>query len=236
MRQDPPARRGMRSRLKVAVAKAGIDNTRADVLFNLAKVETWRRRHVPADCPTFADRVRMYEYLHGECIGDRALDYLEFGVYEGGSIRCWAELNRHRESRFVGFDTFTGLPEQWHRIDARMQAGAFDTGGAVPQIDDDRVAFVPGLFQDTLGGFVADFTPRAPLVVHCDADLYSSTLFVLSKCDDILAPGSIVVFDEFSSVLNEFAALADYCNAYRREYDVLAATAPYFAQVAIRLR
>jgi len=117
-----------------------------------------------------------------------------------------------------------------------MQRSAFDTGGSVPQVDDDRVEFVKGLFQDTVGEFLVKFEPRSQLVLHADADLYSSTLYTLTKCDDILVPGSIVIFDEFSSVLNEFAALADYCSAYRREYDVVAATSEYFAQVAIRMR
>jgi hypothetical protein len=57
----------------------------------------------------------------------------------------------------------------------------------------------------------------------------------LTKCDDLLVPGSIVIFDEFSSVLNEFAALADYCSAYRRSYEVIGATSEYFAQIAIRM-
>lgn len=224
-----------RTRLKRAVARAGVDSTRLDVLFNLAKIETWRRERVPADCPLFDLRTDMYGYLQAAHIGEEPIDYLEFGVYEGGSIRTWADLNSHRISRFVGFDTFEGLPELWRRIDDRMQRSAFDTGGTVPQIADSRVDFVKGLFQDTLGPFLGSFTPRSRLVMHCDADLYSSTLFALAKCDEILVPGSIVIFDEFSSVLNEFAALADYCSAYRREYQVLAATSEYFAQIAIRM-
>jgi hypothetical protein len=226
----------LRTRLKRTAARVGIDNTRADVLFNLAKVETWRRKHVPADTPLFDERTEMYNYVQREFIGDQPIDYLEFGVYEGGSIKRWLGLNRHPESRFYGFDTFEGLPEEWKRINDKMQRSAFDTGGAVPQVDDDRVEFVAGLFQDTLGGFLEKFEPRSQLVVHCDADLYSSTLYTLTKCDPILVPGTLVIFDEFSSVLNEFAALADYCSAYRREYDVLAATSEYFAQIAIRMR
>jgi len=226
----------LRTRLKKAVAKVGVDNTRVDVLYNLAKVETWRRQHVPADTPIFDVRTDMYDHVQREYLKDEPIDYLEFGVYEGGSIKRWIGLNRHPDSRFFGFDTFEGLPEEWKRINDKMQRSAFDTGGATPQVDDDRVQFEKGLFQDTLGPFLATFEPRSRLVLHCDADLYSSTLYTLSKCDDILVPGSIVLFDEFSSVLNEFAALADYCSAYRREYDVLAATSEYFAQVAIRMR
>jgi hypothetical protein len=48
-------------------------------------------------------------------------------------------------------------------------------------------------------------------------------------------PGSIVVIDEFSSVLHEFAALRDYCSAYRRRYTVLASAYTYFGHLAIRM-
>lgn len=225
----------VRTRLKAAVAKIGVDNTRIDVLYNLAKVETWRREHVPPNCPLFDTRTELHDYVQRKVLGDGPIDYLEFGVYEGGSIRQWLDRNTDQGSRFVGFDTFEGLPEDWRRINGDMSRAAFDTGGAPPDIADDRVSFVAGLFQDTLGPFLSSYEPRSRLVLHCDADLYSSTLFALSKCDEILTPGSVVIFDEFSSVLNEFAALADYCSAYRRSYDVLAATAEYFAQVAIRM-
>jgi O-methyltransferase len=225
-----------RTSLKIAAAKLGVDSTRLDVLFNLAKVESWRREHVPASTPTFDVRYDMYDYLQREHIGDQPIDYLEFGVYQGGTTRHWVNLNRDPASRFAGFDTFEGLPEDWKRIDSKMNAGAFDVGGALPDIDDSRVEFVKGLFQDTLGGYLETFEPRSKVVMHCDADLYSSTLYTLTMCDKLLTPGSIVIFDEFSSVLNEFAALADYCSAYRREYDVLAATSEYFAQIAIQMR
>jgi len=225
-----------RTRLKVATAKLGIDSPRLDTVVNLAKVESWRKRYVPASTPLFDVRYDMYEHLQREHIGDAPIDYLEFGVYRGDTVRRWTKLNTHADSRFVGFDTFSGLPEDWQRIDNTMRAAAFDVGGAVPDIDDARVQFVKGLFQDTLGGFLATYEPRSRLVLHCDADLYSSTLYTLTRLDDLLVPGSIVIFDEFSSVLHEFAALADYCSAYRREYAVLAATSEYFAQLAIQMQ
>src|SRR6266545_4942707 len=79
------------------------------------------------------------------------IDYLEFGVYEGVSIRYFAERHRDPESRFVGFDTFSGLPENWREFGP----GHFDVNGRVPSIKDSRVSFVPGLFQDTLPTFLS---------------------------------------------------------------------------------
>jgi hypothetical protein len=64
--------------------------------------------------PCFDTREEMYE----EIAPTGPIDYLEFGVWEGESILYWAWSNRHDESRFFGFDTFTGLPENWGRSPA----------------------------------------------------------------------------------------------------------------------
>lgn len=46
--------------------------------------------------------------------GARArLLFLEFGVLDGDSIRHWAGLNANPGSRFVGFDSFEGIPAAW---------------------------------------------------------------------------------------------------------------------------
>lgn len=226
----------IRTAMKSAIAKVMPRGPRWDVVCNLPKIEAWRKKYVASDCPTFADRTDMYDYLNSKVLGGGAMDYLEFGVFQGESIRYWSQINRDPQSRLVGFDTFTGLPENWQKFTGHMAKDTFDCGGATPQIDDARVSFVKGLFQDTLDDFLKGFQPRSPLVLHNDSDLYSATLYVLSRCHDILVPGTIVIFDEFSSVLNEFKALGDYCSAYRRDYEVLGVTAAYFAQVAIRLK
>jgi hypothetical protein len=106
--------------------------------------------------------------LHDEVCGGTAIDFLEFGVCTGHSIRFWSQINRDPQSRFIGFDSFEGLPEDWTR---NYPKGSLDVGGAVPQIDDERVSFVKGWFQNTLPGFLNGFTPRSRLVVHSDSDL-----------------------------------------------------------------
>jgi O-methyltransferase len=224
----------IRTAVKSAIAKVMPRGDRWDVVCNLPKIESWRKKYVPKDCPTFAERTQLYDFLNAKVLGGAAIDYLEFGVFKGESIDYWSKANRDPQSRFYGFDTFTGLPENWQKFTGHMSKDTFDCGGATPQIDDSRITFVKGLFQDSLDGFLADFQRRSPLVLHNDSDLYSATLYVLTRCHDLLTPGSIVVFDEFSSVLNEFKALQDYCSAYCRNYEVLGVTAAYFAQVAIR--
>ncbi|KRA38581.1 hypothetical protein ASD81_08180 [Nocardioides sp. Root614] len=226
----------VRIKSKVAIARVGRDSRRLDTIVNLPKIETWRREHVPDGTPAFAQREEMYDHVHAQLIGDGAIDYLEFGVFEGQSLRHWTQLNQRPESRFYGFDSFEGLPEDWKRFDGQMVKAHFDVDGVLPDIDDERLSFVPGWFQDTVDIFLEKFEPQAQLVLHIDSDLYSSALYVLTRLNALLVPGTIVIFDEFSSVLNEFAALEHYCSAYQREYDVLASAWHYFGHLAIRMR
>lgn len=227
----------LRIKSKVAIARLGVDSRRIDTVVNLPKIETWRKEHVPAGTPAFEERTEMYDHVHAQLVGENTpIDYLEFGVFRGDSIRHWSSLNKHEDSRFVGFDSFEGLPEDWKRFDGQMVKAHFDVGGNLPDIVDPRVSFVAGWFQHTVDDFLTDFQPRSQLVVHVDSDLYSSALYVLTRLDSLLVPGTIVVFDEFSSVLNEFAALGDYCAAYQREYEVLASAWHYFGHLAIKMR
>ena len=177
--------------------------------------------------PCFDTREAMYQ----EVAPPGPIDYLEFGVWEGESILYWAWSNRHDESRFFGFDTFTGLPENWgHR-----PAGTFNVEGKLPQTNDSRVSFVSGLFQETIPKFLADFEAKNRLVIHCDADLYSSTLYVLARLHSIMRPGTILIFDEFGDVQHEFRAFNDYVGSHKRSFRVLAGSSRFFA-LAVEIR
>lgn len=156
--------------------------------------------------------------------------YLEFGVAAGSSMRWWVENNRHPGSRFFGFDTFEGLPERW----GAFGEGAMSTGGSVPDIDDGRCVFVKGLFQQSLPGFLSDFDPGPRMVVHLDADLYTSTLYVLTMLRPVLRKGDILLFDEFNVPMHEFRAFSDFVDAYRVRYEVIGCVNNYY-QVAFRL-
>ena len=192
-----------------------------------AKVAAWIRKH-RGQVPGFASREAIYRHIADTILKDEPIDFLEFGVREGGTMRSWLGLNAHPESRFYGFDTFTGLPEEWNYFGK----GAFSAGGKVPDIADPRVEFIAGLFQDTLPGFLQTFTPRTRLVINNDSDLYSSTLYTLTMLHSRLVPGSIVIFDEFSSPLHEFRALHDYLGAYNRRATPIALNTDYAMQAA----
>ena len=169
-------------------------------------------------------RYRMYKYLFDMQKLHEPIDYLEFGVYGGKSFRWWAEANRAHESRFIGFDTFSGLPEDWDIF----KKGEMSVGGNVPQIGDERCRFEVGLFQETLPGFMREFRRRSRLVIHMDADLYASTLYVLTSLAPILEKGDIVLFDEFNIPLHEFRAFTDFTESYYIKIRLLTAINNYY--------
>lgn len=205
-----------------------------DALLRLTLLKSWIERHQPH--PYFATREDLYAHVAEPVIGHTPIVFLEFGVYEGASLLAWTRLNRVNESEFIGFDSFEGLPEAWATVGRTFAPGSFSTGGQPPAFTDHRVRFVKGWFQETLPSFLTQFTTNKQIVVHCDADLYASTLFVLCQIDALLKPGAIVIFDDFSSMLHDFRAWEDYTRSFGRQYEVLGAAGRiYYEHVTMRL-
>jgi hypothetical protein len=168
----------------------------------------------------YKDRAKLYSFIYRHVLKSVPVDYLEFGVFQGESMRAWLSLSPHPESRFHGFDSFEGLPEDW--ATGQKEKGHFSTGGQIPDIDDSRVRFRKGWFHETLPAFMESYKPQNRLVVHLDADLFSSTLCVLMNIDKIVAPGTVMIFDDFNP-RDDFAALHQYGRACKRDWKVLAA-------------
>lgn len=180
-------------------------------------------------------RENFHRYIHSKYCADGEIYYLEFGVARGESLKWWTEFSKNEGSRFVGFDTFEGLPENWHVFFGDVKVGSYSTEGKLPNITDNRVTFIRGLFQDTLDAFVEGWQQPKRVVIHLDADLYSSTLYVLTRLHDILVDGAILIFDEFCTATDEFRAFQNYIAAYRTPYQCLAASTPDYRQVAIAM-
>lgn len=204
-----------------------------DAVNRNACVVKWARKH--ADLPYFSHRYELYEYLNRQIIHQSPIDYLEFGVFKGASFKKWVQLNSHEQSRFIGFDSFEGLPEDWEHAFGKTDSKIFDIQGRVLDVNDTRASFRKGWFQDTLPKFLQQTRIESQLIVHIDSDLYSSSLYTLASLNSIMAPGTIIIFDEYSSPLNEFRAWNDYLTAFRRHARPLAASGRYFAQVAFQL-
>lgn len=148
-------------------------------------------------------REQLFDALAAE-VADRQTLYLEFGVYRGESLRHWSRALRHPRSELHGFDSFEGLPESgWN-----WQQGQFDTLGHLPRIEDARVHLHKGWFSDTLPAFV--LPEHEHLVVNLDADLYSSTIFVLRRLATSLQPGTLLYFDDLLAVDHEPRAIEEF--------------------------
>jgi macrocin-O-methyltransferase TylF-like protien len=178
------------------------------------------------------DRIELYD-IAASTLGDVPLQYLEFGVFSGRSIAEIARRFPHPQARFFGFDSFEGLPEAW----GGMAQTTFTTRGRIPSTSDPRISFVSGWFQNSLPDFLGagHLDPERPVLVHYDADLYSSTLFVLSTLWHRV-PEYHFIFDEFMS--EEVVALHDFARAYPIEVDFLCQTnaGGYPSQVFGQLR
>ena len=196
----------------------------------------WTRANAGRDTVTGGPREKrnaLFELVAGrEGLHDGPIAYFEFGVHKGESLAWWSEHNREAESRFYGFDSFEGLPENW--MEDRVE-GFFSTGGQAPLTDDGRVSFLKGWFHETLPGALPLLETPHRRVIHMDADLYRSSIYALMLIGPHLRAGDVVIFDEFADSIHEFRAFEDFRSIFGFEADLIGATEG-FTQSAFKLR
>jgi hypothetical protein len=151
----------------------------------------------------FLEQKRFLKYCLDQA--PTAGEHCEFGVYGGYTINL---LGGFRPSvTFHGFDSFEGLPEAW------TGHGDFDfgRGGEMPAVCS-NVTLHKGWFSETLPPFAK--TVETVAFLHVDCDLYSSTVCIFDNLGDKLAPGAVIVFDEYfcypSFEMHEYKAFAEY--------------------------
>jgi O-methyltransferase len=174
-------------------------------------------------------RYQLYNYLiDTQNLKNNKIDYLEFGVSTAMSFKWWVANNKHPESKFYGFDTFEGLPESW----GTYKKGAMAAN--IPVIDDSRVNFVPGLFQDSVPKFLLEnpLNNSTRKIFHLDADLFSSTLYALTSFAPYIKKGDILLFDEFNVPNHEFFAFKCFSESFYIKTKLLGAVNNYY-QVAL---
>jgi hypothetical protein len=208
-------------RLKELLTRAGARCSRRTLhrlgaVVNYLEVGRWLAEFGADTSRRFPDRLRLYDFVIGR-IGPRAVLYLEFGVYRGESLRYWSGKLEHPESTLVGFDSFLGLPADFNLT---LPRGTFSTDGEPPVFADPRVRLVKGLFEETLPRFVPE--RGKVVVIHLDADLHSSTSFVLRTLQDAIVPGSYLLFDEFSDRGHEMRAFDEFLAESGQRYEFLA--------------
>src|SRR6266853_1106223 len=170
---------------------------------------------------TFVDRKELYAEVNKR-LGNVAMSYLEFGVWRGETLEAWTKINTNEASRFYGFDSFEGLPENWVHAFGATKKGDFGVDGKLPAISDPRVSFLKGWFQHTLRPFLSSTPMKHPIVIHNDSDLHSSTHYTLSTLDPYLEAGDIIIFDEYASASNEYLAWEQHKRSFMRSAECIA--------------
>ena len=153
--------------------------------------------------------------------------FYEFGVWRGEAFKYLIKTFK----KGYGFDTFEGIPEDWHN----EKAGSYTSQGVIPKIKGGE--FIAGKFEDTLPKFFSEAKPMAS-IINFDADLYSSTICALNWASSVIDQNTILIFDEFLINPNwendEHKALEEFCLQNNFKYEVLAVS--FFSkQVAVRL-
>ena len=157
--------------------------------------------------------------------------FYEFGVWRGAAFKYLIKSFK----KGYGFDTFTGLPEDWDVGIGVEKAGKYTSDGNVPNIAGGE--FIVGKFEDTLPEFFSEDRPMASLL-NFDADLYSSTICALNNAHSVMDKDTILVFDELiiydSWEQGEFKALNEFCFNNNYKYEVIAVSF-FTRQVAVKL-
>ena len=130
--------------------------------------------------------------------------FLEFGVYNGASINILSKLKPNKI--FHGFDTFTGLPEEW------------DMGNK-------NVILHKGLFDVTIPEWAKKHKEKISFI-NIDCDLYSSTKTVLEKLNSQIVKDTMIRFDDLlpsplspypNWLQGEWKALCEWVEKFERQ-------------------
>ena len=161
----------------------------------------------------------------------RSRPFYEFGVWRASSFKYLIKAFK----KGYGFDTFTGLPEDWVIGNNIERAGSYSSDENIPKIKGGE--FIVGKFEDTLPVFFSENRPMAS-IINFDADLYSSTICALNFSKPVMDKDTILIFDEFitheSWEQDEFKALNEFCSTNQFSYEVLAISF-LTKQVAVKL-
>jgi O-methyltransferase len=170
-------------------------------------------RDWPPTAETMVGRARLEHVVSAaRTVIDEGIpgDFAECGIWRGGVVALMrAALDAYGDStRHVwGADSFDGLPPpdparypadegyDWSAVDA-LKVTADDVRANLARYGllDARVHLLEGWFEDTL--------PSAPIdrlaVLRVDADLYQSTMDVLTALEPKVSAGGFVIIDDYN--------------------------------------
>lgn len=148
-------------------------------------------------------------------------DIVELGVYRGVSLMTWANLLEirnmgDRQKQVFGFDNFAGFTEispEDGKEDPKVgkTMSGFDSEPFEEMLEDaisiydkdrfipykKRVVLVKGDIEKTVPEFVEDNPGMRISLLHFDCDMYKPTKVALEHFWPLVAPGGVVLFDEY---------------------------------------
>lgn len=150
---------------------------------------------------TLVDRPRCYSlYLLAKQVQGLAGDFLEVGTWRGGTAGLLARCAPDRTLYIA--DTFEGVVKssEWEHYQDRAHA---DTSVDIVKtllretLGTDNFKILKGIFPEETGRNL----PDGPLVlVYLDLDVYLSTKDAFNEVWARVAPGGVVVFDDYGMV------------------------------------
>ena len=194
---------------KGALASAGLKVEWQDPLEDLIPLSYHRSQFVPkiyrqsiGRVPYFADMLDRVRNIDG--------DIVECGVSIGHGLLVLMLLDslEGRKRHFWGFDSFEGFPEndEEDRLangSFRVDKGKYSTppeivirtlrdGRVADELIDNNLHLVKGFFEKTLDSYSGTIA-----LLHLDCDLYKSYLTCFERLYDKVAPGGLILFDEY---------------------------------------
>jgi hypothetical protein len=159
-------------------------------------------------------------------------DIVECGVWRGGSIMAIARtlLSLGVTDRDIYmYDTFTDMPEPtaedeidlggrtWSDLKDEYAASGDDVHSYLPFAEvrrlieatgypPERLHFVQGLVEDT----IPEHAPERIALCRLDTDFYASTLHELRHLYPRIAPGGVLLIDDYSSFVGAKRAVDEY--------------------------
>ncbi len=144
-------------------------------------------------------------------------DLLEAGVWRGGMtvlMRAVSKVLGDDARKVWVVDSFAGLPMPdrasdsfgWREGDMAVSVDEVRDNFARYGLLDDQVVFLEGFFSETL----ATAPIGALSVLRVDADLYESTLDVLTPLYPRLSPGGFAIFDDYQNLKDCRRAVDEY--------------------------
>jgi hypothetical protein len=165
-------------------------------------------------------RSELVQFLNeGRCF------VFEFGVAQGETARWLSSKVDNPSFTYFGFDTFTGLPEDWFRHGVRYRpSGFFDNGGEAPNLQDPRFYFRKGLIEESLPVLLNDVKSVGKKVFLFDFDLYKPTKFAWKHIQEYIGSGDYIYFDEAFDSEHERRLIAEELLPRKNEFEYVGNT------------